>query len=304
MRITRRTFLAGTATAGAALWAGGAEALRAAAGRPDLVFAIVSDTHLGRPGPEDPVQGLKDAVAEINASPAAFTLFLGDLVDKGKDHEPLYPEWAKLAKGLARPWHAVPGNHDPEPFFRRYVQPQTETALEAGGVRFVLFQSTDTESHDGSVTPERMKWIAEQVAEAAARRQPVILGTHIPRHPNAKPDSGWYIRTPQKEFEDLLRARAGTVAALFAGHLHYGLRGWDDVAGVQEVAVPSLCWNKARDLSQAPGYAMKEAPRGYVLASLSAGRMTLRYKALGAEGGQTRALDLPAARAAAPAARP
>jgi hypothetical protein len=55
-----------------------------------------------------------------------------------------------------------------------------------------------------------------------------------------------------------------------------------------EVLVPSVCYNQSRKLEQAiaekkaGGFFVEELRPGYVLATLGNGRLTLRYKPLGA----------------------
>src|SRR5262245_53403658 len=74
--LTRRQF----AAASAGLLTGSLTLARAT---PTFSFALITDTHLGKPG-ADYVTRMRNAVAEINASPAAFTVFCGDLVDRGE----------------------------------------------------------------------------------------------------------------------------------------------------------------------------------------------------------------------------
>ena len=81
-------------------------------------------------------------------------IFLGDLVDTGAKNEAQYPEWTKIAKGLQKPFYPIPGNHDPEDFFRKHVRPETDYAVDHKGYRFLLFQDTRTDSHLGTVTPD------------------------------------------------------------------------------------------------------------------------------------------------------
>ena len=262
------------------------------AGRRQSTFALVSDTHLGRKGSQSPAKWMREVVGEINASPAEMTVFLGDLVDTGAKNEALYPEWVRIAKGLKKPWHAVPGNHDPEALFRKHVRPETDYAIDHKGIRFICFQDTRTDSHLGTVTPEQLQWIAGQLDDAAARKLRVILCAHITAHPNKHPDTGWWVRTGGKELGDMLAAKSRTVVAFFAGHFHCGVRGWGDRAGVHEVVVPSTCWNGDRGLAKAPGFALDEFRRGYVLVEVHADRLVLRCKPIGAEPSAAKALAL------------
>ena len=74
--LTRRDFVAGAAALLAAPSAAAADA-------PLFSFALVIDTHLGKPG-ADYVKQMTTAVSEINESKAEFTVFCGDLVDRGE----------------------------------------------------------------------------------------------------------------------------------------------------------------------------------------------------------------------------
>ena len=60
-----------------------------------------------------------DAVTEINDAAVEFTIFCGDLVDRGEveANQKRYGEWLDLAKGLKKDFTAVPGNHDPVAVF-------------------------------------------------------------------------------------------------------------------------------------------------------------------------------------------
>ena len=293
MSVSRREFVA---LAGAAVAVHGRTAVGDENGaKPELTVALVSDTHLGRKGSKSPARWMAQAVEEINASPAEMTLFLGDLVDTGAKNEAQYPTWAKIAQALKKPYYAVPGNHDPEAFFSKYVRPRTDYVVDLEGFRFVLFQDTRTTSHLGTVTPGQVEWIARQVDDAAARKLRAILCAHVTAHPNKHPDTGWWVRTGGKELREMLRAKARTVVAFFAGHFHCGLRGWSDLAGVHEVVLPSTCWNVNRGLHKAPGFALDETRRGYVLAEVYADGLVLRYKPIGAPAKASTRLALRAA---------
>jgi len=294
MTPTRREFLRSVG-AGAVLLLGGRRAFAAEeASRPELTFALVSDTHLGRRGSKSPAKWMRQAVEQINDSPADFTIFLGDLVDSGAKREGLYPEWMTIAKTLERPFYSVPGNHDPERFFRKHVRAETDYTVDHGRFRFVFFQNSRVDSHQGTVTPEQLKWLAGQVDDAAAKKLRVTLCGHIISHPNKHPDVGWFIRAGGKEFREMLRAKSETIVAFFAGHFHCGVRGWSDTAGIHEVVMPSTCWNRDRKLEKAPGFAMKEFRRGHVLADVWRDRLMLRYKPIGAKVSGALALELSA----------
>ena len=289
MGMTRREFIG---SAGAMVVLGGRWGAAADAAAPQLAVAVVSDTHLGRKGSQSPAKWMQQVVGEINASPAEMTLFLGDLVDSGAKNAALYPEWVRIARGLKKPFHAVPGNHDPEALFTKHVRPETDYVVDHKGWRFILFQDTRTDSHQGTVTAEQTAWIGRQLKEAAEKKLRAILCAHITAHPNKHPDTGWWVRTGGKELRDAVKARRGTAVAWLAGHFHCGLRGWSDLAGVHELVLPSTVWNVNRKLEGAPGFALREFRRGYTLVELHADRLAVRYKPIGADAGEPLVLRL------------
>ncbi len=215
-------------------------------------------------------------------------------MDTGAKHEPLYAEWLKIAQGLKRPFHAIPGNHDPVEFFTKHVRAETDYAFDHKGFRFVLFNDSEPSTHDGVVTPEQVKWLTQQVDDAAAKKLRVVLCAHIAAHPNKHPDVGWWVRKGEKELEALLMAKGGnTIVAFLSGHFHCGLRGWSDRGGVHEVVFPSALWNGDRKLESAPGFAVKEHRKGYALVEVHARELRVFYKPLGAPAGQPLVLALP-----------
>ena len=281
MSLRRREFLAGSGGALLAAACGRAAAAEQA-GKPLVTFAVVSDSHLGKGG-DGPARVLAQVVDEINASPAEFTLFLGDLVDTGAKNEAQYPKWLEIAKGIKRPFYPIPGNHDPVEFFKKYVRAEADYAFDHKGLRFVLFNDSEPSTHDGVVTPEQLKWLAAQVGDAAAKRSRVFFCAHVAAHPNRHPDVGWWVRKGEKELEALLLARGGSpILAFLSGHFHCGLRGWSDRGGVHEIVFPALAWNGDRKLETAPGFSVEESRKGYAFVEVHAKELRVRYKPVGA----------------------
>lgn len=291
MRATRREFTIALGAAGASLCL--PNTARPAPGRKQLEFAIITDTHI-QERPRD-MQALTTAVEEINASPAALTVCLGDLVNEGADNPQRYPEWKAAADRLAKPWYAVPGNHDPVDLFQRHVQERTDVTVDAEGVRLVLFQSSRVGSHAGFLTPEQLDWIDEAVvaAEAAGRRS--ILLCHVPTHPNGHPDRGYFVHDEHggADFARLLDRRRRGIVAVFSGHNHCGLRGWDD-RGVPEVITTALGGvGNRRDLTKASGWHLGpqgSQPNGYTQVAVHEDAIVVRYKPVGADVIAERAL--------------
>jgi hypothetical protein len=286
--LSRRQFLAaGAGLAATPLFADAA---------PDFTFALFTDTHLGKPG-GDYVKRMADAVAEINASPAAFTVFCGDLVDRGEDpsSQKLYPKWVELAKGLKNEWRAVPGNHDPVAQFQKHVKPETEAALDFKGYRVLTFADAEPNpGHLGVVTEDQIKWLQARLDEAKDKR--VILAAHVIYHENKSPDVGWYIKAPasREPFGKLLAANK-QIVAFFGGHLHCGMRGWSDTAhGIHEVVLPCVSYNNDRKLDKAPGFAVKEFRPAWVRVDVFGDKLVLNYKPVGAAAALAKELPLKA----------
>jgi predicted phosphodiesterase len=168
--------------------------------RPQFTFALATDTHLSRQAGDD--ERLRQLVAEINASPAQFTLFCGDLVDNGQAEgkEKQYTIWKDIAKGLKQDYFAVPGNHEPDPLFLKHIAEKTDFVFEQQDFRFVCFRNAEPNpGHDGVVTPEQLQWLEARLAEARDKDQRVVLASHVAYHENKHPDVGWYLKRGREE---------------------------------------------------------------------------------------------------------
>jgi 3',5'-cyclic AMP phosphodiesterase CpdA len=285
--LTRRQFLAAVPGLAAAR-------LLAADPKPTFSFALVTDTHLGKPG-ADYVKRMADAVAEVNASPAAFTVFCGDLVDNGQveSNQKLYSTWVEIAKGLKHEWTAVPGNHDPVAQFTKHVRTETESVIDFKDYRVLSFADAQPNpAHMGVVTADQIRWLQARLDEAKGKR--VILAAHVIYHENTKPDVGWYIKDQaSREPMRKLLTDNKQIVAFFSGHLHCGLRGWDDTAhGIHEVVLPCVSYNTDRKLDKAPGYAIREFRPAWVRVDVFGDKLVLNYKPVGADVAAARELAL------------
>jgi len=276
--LTRRQFLGAAGASAIALSCPAADAPK-----PEFTFALATDTHLGRATNDD--KAMQRLVEEINDSGAAFTLFCGDLVDKGhiEENQKRYPAWVDIAKGLKKDWFAVPGNHDPDEQFAKHIRKDIDHAFDHKGLAFVCFRNAEPNpGHLGVITPEQHQWLGERFEAAAKKGQRVVLAAHVIYHENKAPDVGWYVKKGREEFGKLLQAHKH-VGAFVAGHFHCGFRGWDDTFGVHEVILPAASYNRDRGLAKAPGYSLNEFRPGWVKAEVFADRMLLHYKPLRAD---------------------
>lgn len=285
--LSRRAML-GAGLAGA--WASGRSwRLPAAEELRPLSFVIVSDTHLGRNDNDAAERQWRRAVEEINQTAAEFVLHLGDIVDSGREAQ--YPIYLETKRSLNKPLHEIPGNHDPDELFRRHVRDEVDQAIDYGELRFLLLDNAHDDSHDGFLTGEQLDWLDRQCAAAVAAGRKIVIACHVPIHANRHPDRGWYVKpeSGQTAFYALQERHAPHLLACLHGHFHNGLRGWRDHGRLVEALCPSVCYNQDRGLvahlaeGRASGFYVDELRPGYLLATLGAGRLTLRYKPLGAD---------------------
>lgn len=279
--LSRRSLLTGMA--GSLVFS--SRALSATSSLPELSFCIISDTHLGRKDRTTPLHQWEQAVSQMNGGNAVLVLHLGDVVDGGR--EPQYPLYVQARQKLDKPVFEVPGNHDPQALFAKYLREEVDVSVERDGIRFVLFNNSDPESHLGFIKPHQLKWLASQCAAAAKADQFLVLACHVPVHTNRDPDRGWYVKPQdgQTDLYALLDQYKQRVLCLVHGHFHNGIRGWTDHSPLIEFSVPSNCYNQDRKLiaKRAPGFIVDELRPGYVLATLGRGKLRLDYKPLQAE---------------------
>jgi 3',5'-cyclic AMP phosphodiesterase CpdA len=293
MITTRRRFLRQVATTGSALLVLRPAALQSAS-LPPLSFVIITDTHLGKGDSDSPERLWAKTAAEVQSAPGAFVLHLGDIVDG--ERETQYAKYLEVRKAITRPVYEIPGNHDKPEDFQKHIRKDIDTFFDHDWLRIVLMNNSHTNSHEGFFTTEQLAWLARVCNEAASKNLRMLICTHVPLHHNTHPDRGWYVKPAngQLAFYELLQKHAPRVLALFHGHFHNGLRGWDNHKPVHEVLFPSALYNQDRKLEQqnAPGYNPPEFRPGYTLVSIDNGTLTLRYRVTGADGGVEKTLPV------------
>lgn len=278
----------------------GAVAMRSfrlpAADRPlsELSFLVITDTHLGYQDKDAAEKQWLKTAAELARAPGAFVLHLGDVVDGGR--EPQYARYLAGRKLIGKPVHEIPGNHDPQELFERHLRKDVNLAFEHEWLRVLLINNSRTESHDGFITPDQLAWLGDQCAQAAKLDQRLLFAMHVPVHTNGPPDRGWYVKPAhgQREFYALLEKHAARTIALFHGHFHNGLRGWDDRAPVHEISFPSALYNLDRKLAAkpAPGYNLPEFRPGFTRVRIRDGVLELAYQPVGVAEPATKQLSL------------
>jgi predicted phosphodiesterase len=272
--------------------------LSADARRQPLKLVVITDTHLGYQSSEAAEQLWKKTAAEVAAIDADLVLHLGDLVDRGQ--EPLYPRYLEHRRQIKTPVHEIPGNHDPQELFEKYIRKPVDTVVDHQWLRLLLLNNSRTDSHDGFLSDEQLIWIESQLADAAKHDLLAIVCMHVPAHSNKHPDRGWHIQPEhgQRELYAALARHGGRVLALFHGHFHNGLRGWDDTSAeearpVHEICFPSALYNQDRKLTeqQAPGYNVAEFRPAYCIVMLGKGKIQVQLRVV--EHGDTASKELP-----------
>ena len=156
----------------------------------------------------------------------------------------------------------------------------------------MLNNNSRTDSHDGFLNTEQLTWIESQLADAAKRDLLTIVCMHVPAHANKHPDRGWHVKPEhgQRELYAKLARHSSRVLALFHGHFHNGLRGWDgpvpageEARPVHEICFPSALYNQDRKLMEqkAPGYNLSEFRPSYCVVTLGHGKMQVQLRVVG-----------------------
>jgi predicted phosphodiesterase len=251
--------------------------------RQPIEFVVVTDTHLGYKDNDAALKLWGKTAAAIDKSPGEFVLHLGDLVDRGVDEQ--YPRYLEARQQIRKPVHEIPGNHDPAETFQKHLRQEVDFAFKHDWLRVVLVNNSHTDSHDGFLTEKQLAWLAEQAETAKKENQKLLFCLHVPVHANLHPDRGWYVKPAhgQKQFYDLLKEHETRTLALFHGHFHNGLRGWQDHGPLHEVCFPSALYNQDRKLEEqkAPGYNPLEFRPGYTRVKITAKEIQIRFQANG-----------------------
>ena len=207
-------------------------------------------------------------------------LHLGDIVDRGIAEQ--YPRYLEVRKQINKPVHEIPGNHDPAETFQKHVRQEIDTSFMHKWLRVVLVNNSRTDSHDGFLTDKQLAWLQQEAEIAAKEQQQLLFCLHVPVHANQHPDRGWYVKPAngQTQFYELLKEHERHTLALFHGHFHNGLRGWQDHGNLHEVCFPSALYNLDRKLEEqrAPGYNPLEFRAGYTRVKITSREIQLRFQ--------------------------
>ncbi len=225
--------------------------------RADVTFAVITDTHIGRPGEDHHYchhWRVEEAIRQINALRPDFVVHLGDIITAHPYHDN-YPAQCRHAleilSQLRVPIYYVAGNHDVgnqrpmRVWSQRHLQRRGLTlddllirpdwlaqwrkmfgpdrrAWEAGGCLFFTFNDELCGS-GWQEEQEQLRWLRKQLRRAGRNRL-VFAFSHNPlfwRDPE-EPDVGNYepVYLPARR-ELLAIFREGGVDAVYTGHTHF-----------------------------------------------------------------------------------
>ena len=289
--LTRRQWI-GQVSAGAAGMFATSLAVAAADEKPNLSFAVVTDTHLGHKNSETAKKRWTATAGELAKADVQFIVHLGDVVDGGREAQ--YTIYKEIRDSIGKPVYEIPGNHDPAEAFARELRKEIDTTIDQGWLRLVLMNNARRTSHDGFFEEKQLDWLAKVADQAAKDNKAMLVCCHVPVHFNRPPDRAWYVKPDngQTRFYEILEQYKGRVVGVFHGHFHNGLRGWNDRAPLHEICFPSVLYNQNRALEEknAPGYNPVEFRPGYCLATLGDGKLTLKYKPTGEDAAMSKTL--------------
>lgn len=250
---------------------------------PLFSFGVVSDVQYadkdtaGSRHYRDSLAKLDDCLGFWNAAPLDFVIQLGDLVDSG-GLPTLDKTWAAYARARAKTY-SVLGNHDfvapRDQVISALHMPSAYYSYRRRGWRFVVLDGMNVsidggwpkdDPHflegqrinagleqsgspiagewNGAVGEEQRRWLADELAEAAARREKVIVFCHLPTLPGScRPD---LLLWDHDEVVALLDA-CPTLVSYMCGHDHHG--GYGERNGVHYMTFPGMVERAAGDSS-------------------------------------------------------
>lgn len=244
----------------------------------------LTDPHIGadwQPGdPLDTLRAVLTAVRGLPQRPVA-ALLTGDLTDGGDDE--LYARLAALLREeLELPVHALAGNHDDRAALRRHFEvggagaEPIQYAVELGGVRVLMLDTTIPGDDAGTLDGERLDWLE---AELAGRPEvSTVLAMHHPPFLTGLPGMDRYALTGDaREQIARLVAEHHHVCGTIAGHVHATMT--TIVGGRPSMTAPSTYCQVRLDFDK-QGLDMVPGPVGFALHALVEGRLVSYVRTL------------------------
>jgi 3',5'-cyclic-AMP phosphodiesterase len=244
----------------------------------------LTDPHIGadwQPGdPLDTLRAVLDAVRALPQRPVA-ALLTGDLTADGSGEQ--YAALAALLSAeLEMPVHAIPGNHDDRTSLRAHFEvggagaEPIQYAVELGGLRLLMIDTTIPGEDSGELGRERLDWI--EAALAARPEASTLLAMHHPPFLSGVRDMDRLaLAAADREALTLLVADHPHVCGVVAGHVHRAML--TAVGGRPAMAIPSTYCQLRLDF-EAPRLEMVPEPIGFALHTLVGGRLVSHIQTL------------------------
>ncbi|HZR84109.1 MAG TPA: metallophosphoesterase [Candidatus Binatia bacterium] len=171
----------------------------------------------------------EDAVADINAAGVDAVVVKGDIADRGRRDQ--FEIAARTFARFRMPHHAFLGNHDHYGLlagdhvdgYPILGQPPAPRAVDLGGWRLLLLDTVEPGHHHGVFGDDRMRWLADALAETGARSIPTLLVMHhqpvAPEHRDRFPNTIGLLPEHSLPFADLV-GRNPQVKGVLIGHTH------------------------------------------------------------------------------------
>ena len=235
-----------------------------------------SDTHIRLPGQlayrrVDTSAFLARAVESALALPQAVdaVVVTGDLTDFGRADE--YAQLRKLLAPLSCPVYLLPGNHDDRAALRRAFPEHAhlreggdafiQYAVDLGGLRLVVVDTTVPRAPHGELDAERLDWLDRALAQVPGT--PTIVAMH---HPPFRTLIGHMdeigLRQGERELAAIV-ARHPQVERIVCGHLHRSIQR--RFAGTIAMTAPSTAHAVALDLATQAASEFVMEPPGFLV---------------------------------------
>lgn len=197
----------------------------------------LSDLHLLGPSPQEAARIAAVRLAVERARPDLI-VFSGDLCDKGPEDPEVLEYARRTIRSLGPPLLVIPGNHDigNKISFGRYtITPDSLARWNVlfGDDRFVaqlgdwllLGLNTQIMGSDWQHEAEQTAWFADQITQAAAAGQRVIIFMHTPpylhhRDERLEGEDAYWPVDPQPRIDLCRQLDQPHVALVASGHLH------------------------------------------------------------------------------------
>ncbi len=231
-------------------------------GVPLLRFGVFADAQYDRDTTDNKLHRhyarsrtwLAEAIGTFNGEDLAFTVSLGDLIDRDAD---ALADIKPVLEGSRAPIHYVYGNHDyPKPYdravqkriFKTLGQKDVFRAFDAGPVRIILLNTNEiapyssaagskaqaralaiykvakdaglpyAKKYNGSLSDRQLRSLERELRKAQRKGRKVLVMGHSP----ITPDTATALTMNAARIRSLLSAYEDTVLGYLAGHEHKG----------------------------------------------------------------------------------